>query len=212
MPYLTTDDGARLFYRVQGRDSGAAPLIFVHGWCSRHEHWAPQARHFGRHRRVLRLDRRGMGRSGTPGSGHTAEQHAADIAAVAAAADIRAAVLVGHAGGAPGTLACLRNYPRLARAGVIVDAGMYPEPRIGAADSAFGMVLGSMIEALSGPAPRRALRRMYRGYFGPKCDREVVRGAVDEALQTDLGVAIDELRGMAVDVEAIAQDIRVPVL
>jgi hypothetical protein len=32
---------------------------------------------------MLRMDRRGMGKSTTPGTGHTPEQHAADIAALA---------------------------------------------------------------------------------------------------------------------------------
>ena len=90
MPFLTTPDGARLHYRVQGNQRSREPtLLFVHGWCSNLEHWRLQARRFGRTHRILRLDRRGMGRSTTPGTGHSAKQHAADIAAIAEAADVR---------------------------------------------------------------------------------------------------------------------------
>lgn len=212
MPTFTTADGASLYYRLQGRGEGSAALIFVHGWCSNLTHFDPQARYFARRHRILRVDRRGMGRSSTPGSGHTARQHADDIAAVAREAGITRAIVVGHAGGGPATLEILRSHPRLARAGVLVDSGMYPEARLGDPGNAFGSVLTGMIEALSGPAARRAFRKMYGGFFGPKCDRAVKKRAVDDAMRTPLEVAIAELRGMAVSTEAIADGITKPVL
>ena len=64
MAFLDTDDGARLYYKVQGKDADAAPLILIHGWCSNLEHWARQAQYFGRSRRVLRARVR-QGRMGS---------------------------------------------------------------------------------------------------------------------------------------------------
>src|SRR5262245_13527393 len=64
MPELTTDDGARIYYEVEG--AGDPALVFVHGWCSNLRHWDPQAEHFSRRHRVLRVDRRGYGRSPAP--------------------------------------------------------------------------------------------------------------------------------------------------
>lgn len=212
MSNYETADGARLYYRVQGKDAGQPPLILVHGWCSNLTHWDPVVKHFGRRHRILRVDRRGMGRSTTTGSGHTAEQHAADISEIAKLEGLRGAVVIGHAGGGPTTLELSRSYPRLVKATVMVDSGMYPLPRLGDAKSAFGAVLGGMIDALSGPNGRRAFRQMYSGYFGPKCDRAVSRQAVSEAAKTPLPVAIDELHGMAVSTERMADDIRKPVL
>jgi len=212
MPTFTTRDGAHLHYRVQGRSEASAPLLFVHGWCSNLAHFEPQARYFARRHRVLRVDRRGMGRSTTPGAGHSARQHADDIAAVARQAGIARAIVVGHAGGGPTTLEILRRHPRLARAGVLVDSGMYPEARLGDPRNAFGSVLTGMIEALSGPGARRAFRRMYGGFFGPKCDRAVKKRAVEEAMRTPLEVAIAELEGMAVSTESMADEITKPVL
>ena len=126
MSNYDTEDGARLFYRVQGKDAGQPPLIMVHGWCSNLTHWDPVVKHFGRRHRILRIDRRGMGRSTTTGSGHTAEQHAADISEIAKLEGFRGAVVIGHAGGGPTTLELTRGYARLVKATVMIDSGMYP--------------------------------------------------------------------------------------
>ena len=214
MPTFTTQDGARLYYQVQGKDTdtGRPPLIFIHGWCSNHRHWAPQVRHFGRHHRILRMDRRGLGRSTTPGSGHTAEQHAQDIAAIAKVAGLRRAVAIGHAGGGPVTLALAARFPRLVKAAVIVDSSMYPLPRIGDPKSPFGTTLGSMVDAMEGPGGKAAFRKMYQGFFGPKCDKAVSSAAVADAMKTPLDLAVKELLVMAVSTEALAQEIGQPVL
>ncbi len=213
MPYLTTKDGAKIHYKIQGKQSGRSlTLLFIHGWCSNLEHWAPQAKYFGRSHRVLRVDRRGLGKSTTPGSGHTAQQHADDIAAVAKAAGCSRVVAIGHAGGAPATLELARRHPRLVKAVVIVDAGMYPQPKIGDPKSSFGMVLGPMIDAMQGAHGKAAFKQMYQGFFGPKCDKKVARQAVADAMRTPLPLAIEELKVMNVSTQRIAEDVDQPVL
>ncbi|MEM9622532.1 MAG: alpha/beta hydrolase [Pseudomonadota bacterium] len=213
MPYYTTADGARLYYRLEGQPQAQQPaLLFIHGWCSNLRHWDHQARHFRRHFQVLRLDRRGLGRSTTPGTGHNAEQHAADIAAVAKAAGIKRVIAIGHAGGAPVTMALARRFPRLVKAMVIVDAAMYPKPRLDDPRSVFGAVLGPMLEALSAPGGKAALKKMYSGYFAPQCDKAVSSAAVADALQTPLPIAVQELRMMMVSTQKIADDINQPTL
>jgi len=213
MPFMTTDDGARIHYKMQGKQVGRNPvLLFIHGWCSNLEHWAPQARFFARTHRVLRLDRRGLGRSTTPGTGHTAKQHAADIAALAKVAGVSKVVAIGHAGGAPVTLELARSFPKLVKGVVIVDAGMYPQPRIGDPKSPFGMVLGPMIEAMSNPGGKAAFKQMYQGFFGPKCDKKVAREAVADAMRTPLDLAITELKVMAVSTQKIADEVAQPTL
>ena len=130
MPYFE-NDGARLYYRLQGKQDARGPvLLFIHGWCSNSGHWREQIRYFGRTHPVLSLDRRGLGRSSTPGTGHTAEQHANDIAALTRRLGIRKVIAIGHAGGGPVTLALTRRHPGLVKAAVIVDAGLYPTPCI----------------------------------------------------------------------------------
>ena len=98
MPTFRTEDGAELHYKVEGQDRGNPELIFIHGWCSNLNHWEAQASYFQDTHRILRLDRRGMGQSTTPGSGHTPQQHAADIAALARHAGFTNAVAIAHAG------------------------------------------------------------------------------------------------------------------
>jgi len=213
MPFHVTGDGARLHYRLQG--AGAAPgpaLLFIHGWCSNLAHWSPQATRFARSHRILRIDRRGMGRSSTPGTGHTAEQHATDIAEVAQVAGVERAIVIGHAGGGPATLELTRRHPALVEAAVLVDSGLYPQPSLDDGGSGFGAILSPMIQALSGPDGRARFENMYRGFFGPACDPRVSDKAVQEAMRTPLEVAIAEIQVMAVSTEAMAREIEQPVL
>lgn len=213
MPFHTTADGARLHYRLQGKQDAAAPaLLFVHGWCSNLEHWAPQVKRFSRSHRILRVDRRGLGRSTSPGSGHTARQHAADIAEVARAAGVERAVAIGHAGGGPATLELARSHPELVSAAVLVDTGLYPLPDLDGASGGFGAVLRPMLDALSGPAGAAAFEQMYRGFFSRRCDPAVSERAVQDAMKTPLDIAIAELKVMAVSTEEIADGIEQPVL
>src|SRR4051794_33896183 len=60
-------DGATLRYVVEGPAGapGEPALAFAHGWCSKLEHWDAQAAAFRGSHRVVRWDRRGMGRSTT---------------------------------------------------------------------------------------------------------------------------------------------------
>jgi pimeloyl-ACP methyl ester carboxylesterase len=108
-------------------------------------------KHFSRSHRILRLDRRGLGRSTTPGTGHTAEQHAADIAEVARAAGVDRVIAIGHAGGGPPTLELTRSYPELVQAAVLVDTGLYPQPSLEDGGTGFGAILSPMLQALAGP-------------------------------------------------------------
>jgi len=212
MATLVRPDGTRLFYRLVGKDTGRPPLVLIHGWCSNHEHWVHQVGRFrGRHQ-ILLLDRRGHGRSTTSGTGHDAAGHAADIAAVTRAAGLKGVIAIGHAGGGPGMLEFMRSNPRLVKAGVVVDAGLYPLPTLRSPASPFGMVVGGMIDALSGPKAKSAFKAMYSGYFDPKGDRAAARQAVADAAQTPDAVKIAELEGMVVDTAAIAEGIGQPVL
>ena len=212
MPRFHTKDGADLYYRVRGSASDSPPLILIHGWCSNQTHWEPLVKHFARRHRVLCIDRRGLGKSTTPGVGHTSEQHAADIAAIAKSQGLRGAIAIGHAGGGPPTLELARSYPRLVKAAVMVDSPMYDLPRLGDPNSPFGNTLSEMIAALEGPNGKRALRRMYRGYFHDKTDRATRDKAIADALTTPLSIAAEELRMMVVDNAKVAAAVRQPVL
>ncbi len=65
MPYLTTDDGVRLYYEECGQGD---PILFVHEFGGHHLSWEPQVRHFALslhhlcRARLAALGRAGLGR------------------------------------------------------------------------------------------------------------------------------------------------------
>lgn len=209
---LTRPDGAKIFYKLVGKDTGRPPLFMIHGWCSRHEIWDHQIRHFRKHHRILLLDRRGHGRSTSSGSGHDAAGHADDIAAVMQAAGLKRVVAIGHAGGCPGTLEFVRANPRRVRAGIMVDTYLYPQPKLGDPNSPFGALVESQIEKLRGPKAKSAFQAWYTGFFDPKGERGAIRDIVIDAAKTPDLVKISELEGMLVDTAAIADEIAQPML
>lgn len=209
MPTHTTRDGTRIFYRLRGR--GRPAFVFVHGWCSRLEHWDAQVRHFARRHRVLAVDRRGHGRSGVPPAGYTVEQHASDLAELMRAVKLRGAVVAAHAGGGPAALALARNEPRLVRALVLVDSRIGPAARLDDPADPAGAAFAGILAGLAGTQGARQLRTMYAGFFSPHAGR-AGRRALAEAMETPLAVAVAELRSLAIDTLAIARELEQPVL
>ncbi len=212
MPTLVRPDGTRIFYRLVGKDTGKPPLVLVHGWCSNHEHWIHQTTFFRRNHRVLLIDRRGHGRSTTSGTGHDVATHAADILAVTRAAMLKGVVVIGHAGGGPGTLEFIRANPRLVKAGVLVDAFFYTQPKLNDPVSPFSSLVKGMINQLQGSKSKSFFNATYSGYFDKRGDRIANARAVAEAATTPIAVKIAELEGLLVDVAAICDGIAQKVL
>jgi len=205
---MTTDDGTGIHYRVSGR--GAPAMVFVHGWCSNLTHWDAQVAHFERMHRVLAIDRRGHGRSDTPAGGFTAKQHALDLARVVERERVAAAVVVGHAGGGPATLAFARAFPALARAVVLVETRINPRTPLGRRGTPERSALGRMIDQLDADDGAEQLAAIYRTFFSAHA-RPVADRAVAEAVQVPLRVARAELAALAIDSEAVARALTQPV-
>jgi pimeloyl-ACP methyl ester carboxylesterase len=212
MPYFE-NDGARLYYRAQGKQTAKGPvLLFIHGWCSNASHWHEQLKYFGKQHSVLSLDRRGLGRSSTPGTGHTPEQHVKDITALLKLLGIRKAIAIGHAGGGPVTLELTRTKPNIVKASVMIDSGLYPYVNLKTRNTPFAQILGSMVDSLSGAKGKQAFKTMYQGFFGPKCAKPIAKNAVADATKTPMATVIAEVDVMAVNTERMARDIKQPVL
>jgi len=97
MPYITTQDGTRIFYKDWG---SGRPVVFSHGWPLHADAWDAQMLFLVQHGfRVIAHDRRGHGRSDQPAHGNDMDTYADDLAAVLDALDIRQAMLVGHSTG-----------------------------------------------------------------------------------------------------------------
>ena len=79
MPFITTKDGAQIFYKDWGTSQ---PVVFSHGWPLSADDWDPQMLFFlNKGFRVIAHDRRGHGRSSQTGDGHATDHYADDLAA-----------------------------------------------------------------------------------------------------------------------------------
>jgi len=212
MPTFRTDDGAELHYKVEGNERGNPPLIFIHGWCSNLNHWEQQVRYFQNSHRILRMDRRGMGKSTTPGAGHTPQQHAADIAALARHEGFTNAVAIAHAGGGPAGVYFCSEYPELARAYVMVDTAISPGFALDHPSKMPARFYAEMIEKMTAPDGEQYFRQLYTSFFGAQADRALVEAAVTEASRTPVDTRVKELKLMASDTATPAATMRQPVL
>jgi non-heme chloroperoxidase len=97
MGYVTTKDGAQIFYKDWGQGQ---PIVFHHGWPLSADDWDAQMIFFlNRGYRVIAHDRRGHGRSTQTASGDDMDTYADDVAALVEELDLRDAVHVGHSTG-----------------------------------------------------------------------------------------------------------------
>ena len=94
MPHLTTDDGVKLFYRLDGK-ADAPVLVLSNSLGTTHEMWWPQMPEFERRFRVLRYDTRGHGQSSVPSKSYPLERLGRDVVALIDAAGARRAHFCG---------------------------------------------------------------------------------------------------------------------
>jgi non-heme chloroperoxidase len=99
MGFVSIADGTQIFYKDWGPKDAPA-IVFHHGWPLSADDWDNQMLFFlGQGFRVIAHDRRGHGRSSQTDTGNEMDTYAADVAALAAALDLRGAVHVGHSTG-----------------------------------------------------------------------------------------------------------------
>ncbi|MGG7306021.1 alpha/beta fold hydrolase [Curtobacterium sp. AB451] len=99
MGYVTTDDGAEIYFKDWG-DADAQPIVFHHGWPLSSDDWDAQMLYFlAEGYRVIASDRRGHGRSSQIGTGHDMDHYASDVSAVVEHLDLHDAIHIGHSTG-----------------------------------------------------------------------------------------------------------------
>ena len=99
MSTITTSDGTEIFYKDWG-PKDATPIVFHHGWPLSADDWDNQMLFFlAKGYRVIAHDRRGHGRSSQTDIGNEMDTYAADVAALAAALDLKGAIHIGHSTG-----------------------------------------------------------------------------------------------------------------
>ena len=111
MTTMTTTDGARIHYRVQGDKTAAPAVVFLNGFLQTAVYWTAHARRLQHGRAVLTFDARGQGESGTGSAAPTWEIHVSDLRALLDRAGIDRAVLVGLSMGAYTAAAFAAGHP-----------------------------------------------------------------------------------------------------
>jgi pimeloyl-ACP methyl ester carboxylesterase len=119
MPYLDRD-GVKLYYEEAG--SGEDAMLFVHGWCCNHTHFAAQVEHFASRFRCVSVDLRGHGLSDKPAQTYTIEGFADDLAWMCGELGLTHPIVIGHSMGGLTAFIMAGKYPDLVRAAVCVDA------------------------------------------------------------------------------------------
>lgn len=198
-------DGVRLFYEESG--SGGPPLVFVHGWCCDHTHFAPQMRHFCDRHRVVSLDQRGFGASSKPAQEYTIEGHADDLAWLCGELGLERPLIVGHSLGGAVALATAARHPALPAALALCDPAVFlpSEARV---------AVPELIAALEGPGYRDAAAAFIGQALFHEGDDSALRARITAAmLETPPHVMRSSLRNLhAFDEAAAARGCRVPVL
>lgn len=203
MPQFTTSDGAVLNYEITGSTGPA--LIFVHGWCSRLDHWAPQWDYFARNCRILRYDRRGHGESSRPPAGYNPERHSEDLHELVRTLDIPRAVVIAHAGGGPTTLRFAARFPERVAAIALIEANLYT------ADNQLQRTT-PLMQAMKTTGYLETFKAAYSRFFAAASDQQVARRTVEEAARTPAAVMLAELEGLVVDTWQLAKAVTQPAL
>lgn len=151
-------DGTGIVYRVSG-PVDARPLVLVHGWSADLRCWGRAAEELAERFRVVALDLRGHGYSGTPATGYDDPKNwAADIAAVLAAESVDSgAVLLGWSYGGLVISDYLTAYGTGAVAGVVYTGAM-ANIGPGVPGAEVGEVIRQAMPAVFEESPGKALR------------------------------------------------------
>jgi len=100
MPFHTTRDSTKLFYKDLGPKTAPHTVVFSHGWPLNSDDWDCQITFFlSRGYRCIAQDRRGHGRSEQPLEGNNMDTYADDLEDLLHTLDVSNAVLIGHSTG-----------------------------------------------------------------------------------------------------------------
>ncbi len=127
MPYVTAQDGIKLYYEEAG---AGLPIVFVHEFAGDHRSYEPQMRHFARRYRCVAFNARGYPPSDVPPDPANYSQDLArdDLLAILDGLGLDRAHLVGISMGGFATLHFGLKYPGRARSLVVAGCGYGADP------------------------------------------------------------------------------------
>jgi 3-oxoadipate enol-lactonase len=119
---LAEVNGAQLYYEIAGAGQS---VVFIHAGIADSRMWNAQFEAFAQRYRVLRYDHRGMGKSSMPPGPFSLRD---DLDALVRHFNMAPAVLIGCSMGGGAELDCALEHPDVARALVLVGAGVSGSP------------------------------------------------------------------------------------
>jgi pimeloyl-ACP methyl ester carboxylesterase len=121
--------GLAIAWRQWGRDSGALPLVLLHGVTGSGADWAPMAEALAPRRRVLAFDARGHGASDWSADiEYTGDSHFADVLCALEALGIGECALAGYSMGGSVAIMAAAAGPEVVRRLAVIDS--YPAPEM----------------------------------------------------------------------------------
>lgn len=130
MPFVSSDDSCRIFYRVEG-PLDAPAVILSNSLGTDHMMWQPQAVMLNKHFRVVRYDQRGHGASDAFHSDYTLEQLGRDVLAIANKLDLERFSFCGLSmGGLTGQWLAVNEADRLDRLVLASTSAQFPPPQM----------------------------------------------------------------------------------
>lgn len=186
-------EGVDLRYLDTG--TGEPTLVFIHGWCCDQSTWRDQIEAFAPKHRIIAVDLRGHGQSDKPDQDYDIAGFADDMAWILREIGLDRPVIIGHSMGGVTTLNLLRKHPDMARAAVLVDAGIMPFPE------EMRPLLDQTIEALKSPAYREVAANvvkqfLFREESPPELRDEVAAGmatAPQRVMHTAIASTLSEV-------------------
>ncbi len=86
-------NGIKICYDIHGDGD---PIILIHGFSDRKEHWRAQVGALSKYFKVIRMDNRGTGKSDRPNGDYTMEVYASDVAGLMDSLGIEKSHIIGH--------------------------------------------------------------------------------------------------------------------
>jgi non-heme chloroperoxidase len=130
MPTVPSDDQVPIAYDISG--SGPHDVVLLHGWAGSNRYWEPLLEHLDEENlRLIRIEYRGHGNSGSSANGFSHEQFTRDVLAVADAVGAEQFTLIGFSMSGRFALYITSSVPQRVRSQVLiagVPASQFPMP------------------------------------------------------------------------------------